>query len=192
LNKITIFIERDGVININSEAVNKKEDIEFNPHIFELLRSFKDHDYRVIVISDQNDVGVYDYPLNTDLDITNIHVMYVCNILDQKGQIDHIYQCNHVFIEDCACLMPNSTLIQRALDSYPDIDIDNSLMIGESWRAMNAASSLGIKTCFLISELQNLHMCNKEPDFCISDVLQASKLIPSYFKNKRKLDDKNS
>jgi len=88
--------------------------------------------------------------------------------------------------------MPNNTLIQKALSDYPDIDIDNSLMIGESWRAMNAASSLGMKTCFLINELQNLHMCEKEPDFCISDVLQASKLITKYFENKRKLDDKNS
>ena len=190
MSKITIFIERDGVININSEAVNKKEDLEFNPHIFELLRAFKEHGYRVIVISDQNDVGYYLDPLNLKLDIINMHVMY--KILEMKGQIDNLYQCDHVFNINCECAMPNNTLIQKALSDYPDIDIDNSLMIGESWRAMNAASSLGMKTCFLITELQNLHMCEKEPDFCISDVLQASKLITKYFENKKRLDDKNT
>jgi len=83
LSKITIFVERDGVINLNSEAVNKKEDLEFNPHIFELLRAFKEHDYRVIVISDQNAVGCYLDPLNLNLDIINMHVMY--KILGVKG-----------------------------------------------------------------------------------------------------------
>lgn len=181
-SKITIFMDRDGVINKSKrDCVLKWNQFVFMPNIFKLLRVFKDRKYRVIIITNQSVIGKGLMSVN---DLLGIHARMNKRIYKEGGQIDAIYYCPHTKEDDCFCKKPKPGMFIQAKKNFPEIDFRHSFMIGDYCHDMNAASSLGIKTCFLIDKLTDLHRCRVEPDFCIADIAQAINLVPTYFENK--------
>lgn len=181
-SNITIFLDRDGVICQDKKKYIKKwGEFEFIPHIFRVLRVFKDRGYRVIIVTNQGGVGE---GLMTMNDVTGIHSRMKQRIYGEGGRIDAIYFCPHTKDDECICRKPKPGMFFFAKKNYPDIDFKNSFMIGDRWSDMDAASAVGIKTCMLIDQLTDLHKCRVEPDFCIADIAQAINLVPTYFENK--------
>lgn len=180
-NNITIFMGRDGVINKNTGYyITKWHQFKFMPHIFSVLKVFRKRGYRVIVITNQGAVGE---GLMTEKDLYEIHSNMTQYILTEGGWLHDLYVCPHTVENNCRCRKPRSEMFIKAKQTYPEIDFDKSFMIGDSWFDMDAAASLGIKTCMLIDKLTDLHKCQREPDFCISDISQAIQLVPTYFDN---------
>ena len=52
-----LFLDRDGVINIDHGYVHKKENFEFVDGIFELCKQAKQFGYLIIVITNQAGIG---------------------------------------------------------------------------------------------------------------------------------------
>ena len=52
-----LFLDRDGVINIDHGFVNKSENFDFNDGIFELCRLFQNNNYKILVVTNQSGVG---------------------------------------------------------------------------------------------------------------------------------------
>jgi len=180
-DNITIFLGRDGVINKNiGSYITKWRQFKFMPHILSVLKIFKQRGYRVIVVTNQGAIGE---GLMTKDDLLGIHTRMLRGIINGGGRIHQIYVCPHTIEDDCHCRKPRSEMFIQAKKNYPMIDFNKSFMIGDSWFDMDAAASLGIKTCMLIDKLTDLHRCQREPDFCISDISQALKLVPTYFDN---------
>ena len=175
--KITIFLDRDGIIcRDHGYYITRWSQFEFMPHIFDVLWVFKERGYRVIVVTNQTP--------HYDKEIMDIHDKMRAEIYKNGGRIDNVYFCSHNRGDDCHCRKPKSGMFIEAKKNFPDIDFRNSFMIGDRWEDMDAASALGIKTCMLINRLIDLHKCKVEPDFCISDISQAIRLVPAYFENK--------
>jgi histidinol-phosphate phosphatase family protein len=139
----------------------------------------------VIIVTNQS--GVNKGLIKLD-DLNEIHRKMCKEIWEQGGQIDWVYFCPHTKEENCECKKPKSGMFLQAKKNFPEIDFDKSFMIGDWWSDMDAASALGIKTCFLIDKFTDLHKCKKEPDFCISDISQATHLVHNYFSNKKTLE----
>ena len=55
--KKTIFLDRDGVINIDKHYLFKIEDFEFTNKLFETCRYFQTLGYQIIVITNQSGIG---------------------------------------------------------------------------------------------------------------------------------------
>jgi len=53
LVKKVLFLDRDGVINVDKGYVYKIEDIEFIDRIFELCKAYRDKGYEIIIITNQ-------------------------------------------------------------------------------------------------------------------------------------------
>jgi len=68
--KRALFLDRDGVINIDKKYVYKKEDIEFIDGIFELVRYANKMKYLVIVVTNQAGIGRGLYSEEEFLDLT--------------------------------------------------------------------------------------------------------------------------
>ena len=51
--KNALFLDRDGVINIDKGHVFRSEDFEFTPGIFDLCRKYQDNHYLIIVVTNQ-------------------------------------------------------------------------------------------------------------------------------------------
>lgn len=181
--EITVFLDRDGVVNQSrKDYVLKWSQFKFMPNIFRLLRVFKDRNYRVIIVTNQSAINKC---LMTQEDLFGIHVRMQQRIFGEGGYIDKIYYCPHIKEDNCDCKKPKPGMFLQAKKDFPEIDFEHSFMIGDYYHDMNAASSLGIKTCFLINKLTDLHKCIVEPDFCIADIRQAINLVPTYFQNKK-------
>ena len=52
-----LFLDRDGVINIDKNYIYKKEDFDFVKGIFNLITSAKKLGYIVIVVTNQSGIG---------------------------------------------------------------------------------------------------------------------------------------
>ena len=52
-----LFLDRDGVININDGYINNISKIVFNGEIFEICRYFKQKGYKLIIVTNQSGIG---------------------------------------------------------------------------------------------------------------------------------------
>ena len=52
-----LFLDRDGVINVEKNYVFRIEDFDFMPGIFELCSTARDSGFRLIVITNQAGIG---------------------------------------------------------------------------------------------------------------------------------------
>lgn len=186
-DSITIFLDRDGIINeFKDSYITRWSQFKFKPHIFRFLRVCKDRDYRVIVVTNQSAIGK---GLMTQNDLIGIHARMKQRIYNEGGKISHVYFCPHTTEDNCYCKKPKSGMFIEAKKNYPEIYFENSFMIGDWKDDIDAAAPLGITTCLLIDHLTDLHQCKNEPDFCISDISQAIHLVPTYFENKKQINE---
>ena len=52
-----LFLDRDGVINVDSGYVHNSEDVEFVPGIFDIARLATERGYLLIVVTNQSGIG---------------------------------------------------------------------------------------------------------------------------------------
>ncbi len=139
-----IFLDRDGLINDNSTAyyVYKIKDFIINKGVFESLKIFYDKGYKLIIITNQGGIAKNQYS-TSDVDRLN---EYIKSEFSKKNIIiTDIYYCpHHSDISKCLCRKPNSLMLEKAIAQH-NIDIQQSFMIGDSDRDVEAAHKLGIQ-----------------------------------------------
>ena len=167
-----IFLDRDGVLNEDrTDYVYRVEDFIIPDGVPEALRLFKEAGYLLIVITNQAGIakGLY----------TRDDVMACYNYLqEQCGQlIDAIYYCPHHPKYDTESLTrkPGSLLLEKAIAKY-DIEPDESWMIGDALRDMQAGRRVGVRTVRITHEPQP----SDEHDGCVTSLLEASRFVLRY------------
>jgi D-glycero-D-manno-heptose 1,7-bisphosphate phosphatase len=142
-----LFLDRDGVINIDHGYVWRISDFELMPGIIELCQAARQRDYRLIVITNQSGIARGRYT-HHDLELLHAH-MQAC-FAEQGVSIDGIYYCPHHpdFNGACFCRKPESLLIERAAARY-GIDRSRSFMIGDKERDLEAGRRAGCRRILL-------------------------------------------
>ena len=166
------FLDRDGVINVDKNYVYKIEDFEFNDGIFELLEFLKEKGYVFIVVTNQSGIARGLYTKEDFSKLSN----FMTEELKKRGiDILKIYHCPHHPDENCECRKPRPKMILDAKEEF-DIDLENSIMIGDRKTDIQAANNAKIGTSIFIGKQQ-------EPLATISkrSVLELLK----FFKNDR-------
>ena len=64
MNKKALFLDRDGVINIEKDYLYKIEDFEFYEGIFDLCRYYQSLGYIIIVVTNQSGIARQYYSEN--------------------------------------------------------------------------------------------------------------------------------
>ena len=167
-----IFLDRDGVLNEDrTDYVYRIEDFIIPDGVPEALRSLKDAGYLLIVITNQAGIakGLY----------TRDDVMACYNYLqEQCGQvIDDIYYCPHHPKYDTESLTrkPGSLLLEKAMAKY-NIKPDESWMIGDALRDMQAGRRVGVRTLRIAQDVQRSVEC----DGFAPNLLEASRFVLQY------------
>lgn len=140
--KKVVFLDRDGVINIdNNNYTWKIEDFIFTNKLFESLLELKKKGFEFIVITNQGGISKNLY---TKDDVFNLHNHMQQQFEENGIQLLDIYFCpHHSSIEKCLCRKPNSLLLEKAIAKY-NISSKHSYFIGDNERDMLAATNAGI------------------------------------------------
>ncbi|WP_206810456.1 D-glycero-alpha-D-manno-heptose-1,7-bisphosphate 7-phosphatase [Paradesulfitobacterium ferrireducens] len=147
MNK-ALFLDRDGVINVDKEYVHKIEDFEFMEGIFDTLRYFQDHGYLLIVITNQAGIGRGYFTeaqfqaltqwMMGESSLRNIDIrkVYYCPYHPQYGKGD--YQ------QDSFDRKPNPGMILKAQKEF-DLNLEHSILVGDNETDLMAGMRAGIK-----------------------------------------------
>lgn len=123
MNK-ALFLDRDGIINVDRGYVHRWEDVEFIPEIFPLMELAIAKNYKIIVLTNQSgiDRGMY-----TDNDVTILHAK-MQDFFKTKGiEITHWYYCAKL---DSYDRKPSPGMLLCAQKDY-NIDLEHSFMVGD-------------------------------------------------------------
>lgn len=146
MKRKALFLDRDGVINIDKKYVYKIEDFEFYNEIFDLCKYFILKDYLIFIITNQSGIARSYYSEEDFLKLCN----FVLNEFTKKDiTISKIYYCPH--LENCECRKPKPGMILKAKNEF-DIDIKNSVFIGDNLSDMQAGKNAGVKNLFLVNK----------------------------------------
>ena len=135
-----LFLDRDGVINVDHGYVYKAEDFEFIKDIFDLIRLFVDAGYLIFVLTNQSGIGRGYYTEEDLKQLTN----WMKDKFRMHGiHIEAVYYCPHAPEENCYCRKPKIGMIDQALQSY-NINLSDSWMIGDKQSDIDLAKNANI------------------------------------------------
>ena len=139
MNK-TIFFDRDGIINIDTGYVGKVEDFTFVEGIIPAMLDAQQQGYLLIIITNQSGIrrGYY-----TEDDFQQLTAWMNTELAQQGVIIDAVFHCPHIDNDQCQCRKPKPGLFLQAIEQF-DVDCDNSWMVGDSERDIDAAVAAGI------------------------------------------------
>ena len=141
------FLDRDGVINKDTEYLYKINDFEFTQGCVAGLKRLTDKGYLLIVVTNQSGIGRGYYSEQSYQALT---AWYLNELLEQGVSIQAVYHCPHSPESECDCRKPKAGLFLQALKQYPDIDFSQSLMVGDKLSDLKAAFSMGIQKLILV------------------------------------------
>ena len=145
----TLFLDRDGVINVDKDGSYIFHPDEFiftegGPGIFKKLADRFD---RIVIVTNQRGVG---RGLMTEATLHDIHQHMINQITDAGGRIDAIYYCTSIH-NDHPERKPNPGMAVRAKLNFPDIDLNRSIMLGNNLSDMHFGRNAGMYTVFIRS-----------------------------------------
>ena len=142
MNK-ALFLDRDGVINIDFVYVHKIEDFVITDFIIDFCKNYQ-NEYLIIVISNQAGIG---RGLFTENDLFVLD-KYMKNLFLENGiKITASYYCPHHPDDNCSCRKPKPGLILQAYKDF-NIDLENSILVGDKMSDLEAGFNAGIKNLY--------------------------------------------
>lgn len=153
-----LFLDRDGVINVDHGYVHKKENFDFVDGIFEICQAAQNKGYLIIVVTNQAGIAKGIYSEEQFLELTK----WVENEFAKRGvKISKTFYCPYhkdavieKYRQDSYDRKPNPGMILKAIDEF-NIDAQKSIMIGDKDVDMQAAEAASLKRSFLITQTAN-------------------------------------
>ncbi len=138
-----VILDRDGVININSQAYVKSA-AEWHPIAgsLEAVAQLKEAGFLVAIATNQSGIGRGYY---TKEDLYQIHQKLTTSLAKHNGSIDHIEFCPHAPEEDCVCRKPKPTML-ATIGKKLNVPPSETIFIGDSLKDIEAGRSYGCDT----------------------------------------------
>jgi len=142
-----LFLDRDGVINIDYGHVYKKDDFKFNDGIFNLVKEANINEFIVIIITNQAGIAKGYY---TEQDFSILSYWMIDKFLQKNAYIDAIYYSpfhptmgKGKYLSDENTRKPGAGMIFEALNDFK-IDISRSILVGDKFTDMQAGIKANI------------------------------------------------
>ena len=145
----TIFLDRDGVVNVDKGYVYKIEDFEFMPFVIDDLRLLQSRGFQIIIITNQSGIARGYYRVK---DYKKLTRYYLKELKKQGVKGIKVLFCPHLkegkvkkFAKECDCRKPNVGLFEKAIKKYK-VDTNNSFAVGDKERDLEITKKYsGIK-----------------------------------------------
>ena len=149
-----VFLDRDGVINVDHGYVSAWEQFEFLPSVPEALRDLQDAGYLLIVVSNQSGIG---RGYHSEADVDSLNQAIAQHLNSTVGvTFSGFYHCPHhpteakgEYRKQCSCRKPAPGLIHRAVRDHA-IDVKTSLLVGDKDSDIAAGKAAGVARLFKV------------------------------------------
>lgn len=185
--KKALFLDRDGIINIDKGYVFKKEDFEFVSGIFDALRYFQSKGYLLIIITNQAGIARGYY---TEEDFHSLTQWMLNKFKLEKIRIFHVYYSPFhpvhgmgKYRRKTLCRKPNPGMLIQAQKDY-NIELHKSILIGDKMTDIEAGISAGVKLNILLKSEYVVNSETIKADLIIDSI----KDLISAFKNYTKIN----
>jgi D-glycero-D-manno-heptose 1,7-bisphosphate phosphatase len=137
-----VILDRDGVINYDSEAYIKSPD-EWHPipGSLEAIARLNQAGYRIAVATNQSGVGRGYYDLAM---LARIHQKMNDALTEVGGKIEAIFFCPHTPEMACECRKPKPGLLFQ-IAKYFQIELKGIPAVGDSLRDIQAARAVAAR-----------------------------------------------
>lgn len=170
-----IFIDRDGVINVDpiGDYIKAWKDFRFEKGAIEGLQKIAKLGYEIILISNQAGIGDGIYPVEALWDIQE----HMLEELRKNGvMIRSSHFCLHGKQEGCSCRKPQIGLFEAAVRGI-EFDPQKTFFIGDKGTDVEAGKRFGIRTIMVMTghgkfDFPNLRF-NQKPDFIAENLNDA-------------------
>ena len=138
-----LFLDRDGVINVNHGYCNKVEDFQLVPGIVKLVRAYVNRGYLPIVVTNQAGIA-HGFLTLDDLDAIHNHML---TLFHNAGDPLHaVYFCPD---KEGPNRKPEPGMLLQAQREHA-IDMGASIIIGDNITDIEAGRRAGVGCCILI------------------------------------------
>lgn len=149
MNRSALFLDRDGVINVNHGYVHRPEEFEFVGGIFELVAAANRMGYLVVVVTNQAGIGRGYYVEAQFHALTN---WMKSGFAEHGGRIDAVYFCPYhpehgigEYRRESEFRKPAPGMLLQAQREL-GIDMEQSIFIGDKPTDMAAGRAAGVGT----------------------------------------------
>lgn len=157
-----IFLDRDGTINKYVGFLTNPEQFELLPGVAEAIKMINKSGYLAIVVTNQPVIARGDC---TWEELQLIHEKMETELGKEGAFLDAIYVCPHhkdkgfereraEYKFECNCRKPRPGLLLKAAEDF-NIDLSQSVMIGDSESDLKAGESAGCKNSQIIDIVNN-------------------------------------
>lgn len=148
-----LFLDRDGIINFDSGFVWKKEEFVFQDYIFELCRYFKEKDFKLVAITNQSGIGRGLFSLE---DFHKLNDWMLSRFEEEGCGIDLVLASTLDPTDEGASSREKSFRkpapgMLLAAQEILELDLQNSLLIGDRESDIEAGFNAGIRNLFLVN-----------------------------------------
>jgi D-glycero-D-manno-heptose 1,7-bisphosphate phosphatase len=149
-----LFLDRDGVVNVEVGYLYRSEEVTFVDGIFPLCRTAMKLGYRLIVVTNQAGIARGYY---TEADFHTLMDFIQAELRVEQIELDAIYHCpfhpEHgvgQYKREHEDRKPGTGMLRRGAREF-DLSLAESVMIGDRCSDIAAANAAGLRQAFLIS-----------------------------------------
>ena len=151
--KRAVFLDRDGVLNVDNGYVSQVDDFEFIEGAIEACKKLKEKGYLLVVITNQSGIARGYF---SEEQFHTLTEWMDWSLADRGVDLDGIYYCPHhaekgqgEYKVDCDCRKPKPGMLLSAIKDL-NIDVSNSILVGDKVSDLQAGIAAGIKTNYLV------------------------------------------
>lgn len=142
-----LFLDRDGVINVDRGYVSTVEAFEFIEGAADCIRTFKQRGWFVFVVTNQSGIARGYY---TEADMFALHAHMQAELAKAGAEIDRIYHCPFhaegevaAYRKDSLDRKPGPGMLLQAMADFP-VRREASFLIGDKQTDIAAAHAAGV------------------------------------------------
>ena len=170
-----LFLDRDGVINVERHYVHRREDFEFVDGIFALCRQAVEAGMALVVVTNQAGIGRGYY---TEAQFHLLTDWMRAQFAERGVMLDAVYFCpfhpEHGlgrYKADSFDRKPHPGMILRARDEL-GLDLVRSVLVGDNATDIAAATVAGVGRTILLAE--DGCACLPKPDLVVRSLAELS------------------
>lgn len=176
LRNKALFLDRDGVINVEKNYVHRVEDFDFLPGIFDLCALARDLGFRLVVITNQAGIG---RGLYTEAEFQHL-TEWMLGIFRERGiEIARVYHCPHhpsagvgAYRRDCFDRKPNPGMLLKARDEL-HLDMERCVLIGDKDSDIEAGQAANVGVLIRLAADEDRDPLQTRRDVVVLNRLEA-------------------